>query len=100
MAISPHGSSGSSCHNDGQGIVIVLVAVAHAAAVEDQRVFLQIAVTIGCSAKLFEEIRQQARMVTVDECKLIHAGAVIGVVGGHMETVSHATLRVNCAAGI
>ena len=40
-------------HHDGQRIVIVLIAVAHAAAVEDGRMIQQIAVAIGRRAAAF-----------------------------------------------
>jgi hypothetical protein len=67
MAIASELSRRSAGDEDRQRIVIVLVAVAHAAAVEHDRVIQQVAIAIRRRAQLFEEVPEHLHVITVDE---------------------------------
>ena len=58
-----------------QGIVIVLVSVAHAAAVQHNGVIEEIAVAIRRCLQLVDEVRQHLDMITVDQRESVHLGA-------------------------
>ncbi len=85
---------------NGQGIVIMLIAIAHAAAVEDHGMIEQRAVAVFGRTQFLNEIGQQAGVIAIDQSELIHAHAVIRMMRRHMEPVAHAALRINCATGV
>ena len=100
MAIALQPAGCAARDDDGQGIVIVLIAVAHAAAVEDHGMIEQRAVAVCGRTQFLDEVRQQAGVVAVDQGELIHVRAVIRMMRRHMEPVAHAALRINGAAGV
>jgi hypothetical protein len=74
--------------------VIVLVAVAHAAAVKDERVIEQRAVAVGRRLQLVEEVGQHLHVIAVDDREAIHLRARVGVMRRDVEALAHAALRI------
>src|SRR6185503_1412881 len=74
--------------------MVVHVAVAHAAAVDEQRVLEQVAVAVGRVLQPLQELGEQAHVVRVDLRFLLHLLRVVVVVRDRVMTVGDADLRV------
>jgi len=59
--------------------VIVLIPVAHCAAVKNHRVIEERAVAVGRRGKLLYEVREHLDVVLVDQREIIHVGFHVGV---------------------
>ena len=77
-----------------QRIARVLIRIAHAAAVEDQRVIEQRAVAVGRRVQLLQELGEQLDVVGVDLGDLGDVLRVVAVVRDRMVLLGDADLRV------
>src|SRR4030095_9189855 len=68
-------------------VMIVFVAVAHAAAEENQRVVQQSAFSVRRRFELIQEIDEQSVMVGIQLGKPVHVGLYAGVMREFMESV-------------
>lgn len=67
---------GSSSHQQHrQWRVIVLVAVAHTAAVQDEGMVEKASIAIRCRFQLFQKVSEDAVMVRIELGKPVHVGA-------------------------
>src|SRR5215468_12474565 len=88
MAISLQLSRSAAEKHDGQGIVIVLIAVAHAAAVENHRMVEQIAVAVRRLRQFFDEVSEHLYVVFVDHRERIHIRLDISVMRSAVESAA------------
>ena len=66
MTISFQPSGSASQQYDGQRIVVVLISVAHTAAIKKQRMIQQCTVAVSRLGQFFDEIRQHLDVVLID----------------------------------
>src|SRR5215831_3154714 len=66
MAIPLHFSCGTTDGNDREIGMDVLVAIAHSAAIKEQRMIQNAAVTIRSGLQLLQEFREKRQMVRID----------------------------------
>ena len=50
----------------------MLVAIAHTAAIQKQRMIQERSVTILCGLQLFHEVREYLHVILIDLCKTLH----------------------------
>ena len=93
-------AGGAARNENRQRVVIVLIAIAHAAAVEDRGMVQQIAVAIGRLLELVEKVRKHLDVIAVDQREFIHIGADVGVVRCAVEAIANTAAGVSRPAGI
>ena len=81
-------------------LVVVNVRVAHWRAVEDQRLFQEIRVALGCVTESFEEVRDGADVVPVDLRELLDPLLSLAVMRGRVKPSVDAGLRVDTARNV
>ena len=91
MAVAFEFAAGAAEENDGQRVVVVLVAVTHAAAVENHRVIEQRSVAVLGGGELVDEVGEHGDVVLVDQGEVVHVRFVVGMVRGAVETAAVGT---------
>src|SRR5688500_197302 len=79
VAVTLQPSRRAADEHDRQRVVVVLVAVAQAAAVQHHRVVEQVAVAVGRRLQPLEEVGEHLHVVAVDDRELIHVLAIVRV---------------------
>src|SRR5438093_1406295 len=77
-------------NKDRQWIMVVLVSVGHAAAIENHRVIEQTPVSIRGGFEFVEEVGQGLDVISIYFRKVVHVGPVIRVMRTRVETISNA----------
>ena len=95
MASTLQPARGGTRKDDGQWRVIVLVCVAHGAAVQNDRMIKQISVCFLNRLQLLKQIGECADMVTVQHRKSIHVLFQVRVMRQNVEGITHAALRID-----
>ena len=95
VAVALKRAAGAPGQHDRQRIMVVRVAVAHAAAVEDQRVIQQRAVAVRQLCELVEEVREQARVIAVQHREARLVVLVVGMMREDVEGIADAALRIH-----
>ena len=80
--------------------VLVQVAVAHAAAVDEQALIEQRAVAVGRRAHLLGEVAEQRHVIGVDLGLLLDQARVVAVVRSGMMLIRHADVRIRPVADL
>src|SRR5262245_59832033 len=88
MTIAATGAAAHCHHRKRTGSVDV--GIAHAAAIDDQRVIEQRPVTVGCRAQLLEELREQLRVIRVDLRNLCDLVRIVAVMRDLVVLLRHA----------
>src|SRR4051812_25301129 len=98
MTSTFHGTRCSPCENHRQWLMVVLIAVAHAAPEKYQRMIEQVSVSVRRGLQLLEEVREHAVMIRIQLGKLIHIGPHVGVMRKIVEAIADVRRRKCCVA--
>src|SRR5258708_2487999 len=93
MQIAFQLSIGVAGQENRHALVVVNIAVAHGAAIQNHRMVQQIAVTVRRVLQLLQEVRQQADMVAVEFGELRDFRRILLVMRARMKRSLHSALR-------
>ena len=85
---------GMSGQEQGTALMVVEVGVPHRRAINNQALFEQVAVALGCIPELLQEVRDHADVVLVDQCEVLDPFLLSSVMRSRVKG------RVYSAAGI
>src|SRR5215475_2425620 len=80
--------------------MVVLVAVAERAAIENKRMIQQSSVAVRSLLQLVEEIGESVHVVFIQDRELIYVLTIVRVMGRVVETIANAALRIDGSAGL
>src|SRR5215470_11126215 len=88
----------ASDQEDRQRVMVVFVAVAQSAAVQNERVIKKRSIAIRCLLQFVEEVGQAVHVIMVENRELVHVLAVVRVVRRVMEPIPDTALRIDRTA--
>src|SRR3954453_20628038 len=100
MPAALYRSVGASGKNHGQRAMVVFVAVAHAAAVEHERMVEQTSVAVRSGLEFAEEVGQHAVVIGIEFGELVHVCPDIRMMRQVVEAVADVGRRINGAADL